>query len=354
MIHRDLKPANILVTQIDGKAVPKLIDFGIAREFTPGVTQTHTSLISVGYAPIEQYLPHEKRTPATDVYGLAATLYALLTAQVPVASILRDRQPMPAPRELQPHLSAAVNQAVLQGMAVEVHHRPSTVADWLAMLPGRPLSGQPQADLSGEPDMVASLRSDPSPSALPTVAISPGYIAQPFNNPISRAETMAPSTEMAVSPQQRRARWVGIILGLAAIVGIATATIANLLSQPPGETPLESATPTASPDLQPVPAKMMEPKSPQPSPEPQPSASASPIPSPTPTPTESVTPAVAPPATPANVPTFSQDDSESSSEDRLPDRSDSDSDPDSDSQEPPRTLPNFLRREFEAEQRRKR
>src|SRR6478672_1669059 len=111
LLHRDIKPQNIILRQGTQEVV--LIDFGIAREFTPGVSQTHTSMISSGYAPIEQYVSHEKRTPATDVYGLAATLYALLTAQIPVASILRDRQSMPAPRDLRPELSPAINQAVM-------------------------------------------------------------------------------------------------------------------------------------------------------------------------------------------------------------------------------------------------
>jgi hypothetical protein len=64
-------------------------------------------MVSEGYAPLEQYLSKEKRTPASDVYGLAATLYALLTAQVPTPAVIRDRQPMPAPRDLQPQVSAA-------------------------------------------------------------------------------------------------------------------------------------------------------------------------------------------------------------------------------------------------------
>ena len=143
LLHRDVKPDNIILRQGTQEVV--LIDFGIAREFNGGVRQTHTGLVSEGYSPIEQYLTQAPRTPATDVYGLAATLYALLSAQVPMPALLRDREQMPSPRELQPHLSAAVNQAIMRGMAVESRFRPATVAEWLQLLPENGANMTPQA-----------------------------------------------------------------------------------------------------------------------------------------------------------------------------------------------------------------
>ncbi len=143
LLHRDIKPDNIILRQGTQEVV--LIDFGIAREFNSGVRQTHTGMVSEGYSPIEQYLTQAPRTPATDVYGLAATLYALLTAQVPLPALLRDREKMPSPRELQPHLSAAVNQAIMRGMAVESRFRPPTVTEWVKLLPGTEVNVVPQA-----------------------------------------------------------------------------------------------------------------------------------------------------------------------------------------------------------------
>ncbi|MBD2775161.1 serine/threonine-protein kinase [Iningainema tapete] len=139
LLHRDVKPDNIILRRGSQEVV--LIDFGIAREFNSGVRQTHTGMVSDGYSPIEQYLSQAPRTPATDVYGLAATLYALLTAQSPMSALLRDREQMPSPRELQPHLSAAVNQAVMRGMAVEARFRPATVSEWLKLLPSNGMNG---------------------------------------------------------------------------------------------------------------------------------------------------------------------------------------------------------------------
>jgi len=173
LLHRDIKPQNIILREGTDQVV--LIDFGIAREFTPDAVQTHTNLISPGYAPIEQYLSQERRTPATDVYGLAATLYALLTAQVPVASILRERQPLPEPRSLRPELSAAVNQAVLRGMAIEASQRPATVSEWLALLP----LPQPLQPLPASPTRAATLAA--SPAARPPTRPFPGVpLTQPW------------------------------------------------------------------------------------------------------------------------------------------------------------------------------
>jgi eukaryotic-like serine/threonine-protein kinase len=142
LLHRDIKPDNIILRRGTQEVV--LIDFGIAREFNGGVRQTHTGMVSEGYSPIEQYLSQAPRSPATDVYGLAATLYTLLTGQLPMPALLRDREKMPSPRELQPHLSAAVNQAIMRGMAVDARFRPTTVAEWLKLLPSPLTVAAPQ------------------------------------------------------------------------------------------------------------------------------------------------------------------------------------------------------------------
>lgn len=131
-LHRDVKPQNLILHAETGKVI--LIDFGISRRFSQGKTQTHTNLISEGYAPLEQYLPKAKRTTATDVYGLAATLYTLVTGRIPIAPTLRDRIPLDHPRDLQPHLSQGISDAIMAGMEIEARDRPATVNKWLKLL----------------------------------------------------------------------------------------------------------------------------------------------------------------------------------------------------------------------------
>ncbi len=132
LLHRDIKPNNIILREGTEEVI--LIDFGIAREFTTGETQNHTSIVSEGYAPIEQYLETEKRTPATDIYALAATLYVLLTAKIPTPASLRDRQKLAEPIDIKPELSQTLNNAIMRGLEMEMSDRPETVDEWLELL----------------------------------------------------------------------------------------------------------------------------------------------------------------------------------------------------------------------------
>ena len=133
ILHRDIKPQNLILREDNQQVI--LIDFGIAREYSRGLVQTHTNVVSDGYSPIELYLPQAKRTAVTDVYGLAATLYTLVTAQVPIAATLRENFALPSPQNMQPKLSNQVSEVIMLGMALEPEERPQTVQEWLDLLP---------------------------------------------------------------------------------------------------------------------------------------------------------------------------------------------------------------------------
>src|SRR4030095_6122341 len=85
ILHRDIKPGNILV---DAKGEPHLTDFGLARltETESTVTRTIETLGTPSYMAPEQALGNNNQlTSATDVYGLGAVLYHLLTGDPPFA-----------------------------------------------------------------------------------------------------------------------------------------------------------------------------------------------------------------------------------------------------------------------------
>lgn len=77
VIFRDLKPSNIMVTP---QGMIRLIDFGIARHFTPGKNRDTFVMGTPGFSAPEQY-GQGQTDPRSDIYSLGATIYYLLTAE---------------------------------------------------------------------------------------------------------------------------------------------------------------------------------------------------------------------------------------------------------------------------------
>src|SRR5918911_659621 len=132
LLHRDLKPDNVMLTD-DGRVV--LIDFGTARTYAAGKTGRMTTMLTPGYAPLEQYGQQVRFGPFTDVYALAATLYHLLTGRMPTDATDRATgAALPSPRDLNPSVSRKVSDAVMWAMEIRVDRRPQTVAEFIAAL----------------------------------------------------------------------------------------------------------------------------------------------------------------------------------------------------------------------------
>ena len=135
-VHRDVKPSNIYL-RANGQAL--LIDFGAARQALGVQTQTVTSLVSPGYAPFEQYRSDgAAQGPWTDIYGLGATAYRVITGRAPVPAIDRSHRIINGSGDPQPRLtqsgvtgySFGLLAAIDRALAFREQERPRTIAAW--------------------------------------------------------------------------------------------------------------------------------------------------------------------------------------------------------------------------------
>jgi serine/threonine protein kinase len=141
VIHRDIKPSNILCCGTGRGELFKIADFGVSRSRGLKQTFAHNALGTPGYAPPEQILMEEdKLGTATDVFGLAATTFWLLTGEElfqarSIADILtliqgRKRRSIRESKRLvlelrdQPRVCAAIDVAIAHATNADASARP--------------------------------------------------------------------------------------------------------------------------------------------------------------------------------------------------------------------------------------
>ncbi|MCT7981054.1 bifunctional serine/threonine-protein kinase/formylglycine-generating enzyme family protein [Laspinema olomoucense] len=134
LVHRDVTPRNIMLRD---NGQPVLIDFGISGEIVP---QAMSSKMfgSRDFAPYEQLIKGD-RNPTVDIYTLAASLYYLITGQLPQDCLSRkvDDEPLIAPKDLV-SVSQPINDAILTGMELLPKNRPASMAAFLGLLSPAP------------------------------------------------------------------------------------------------------------------------------------------------------------------------------------------------------------------------
>ena len=133
IVHRDIKPANIIVPLGGEEAV--LVDFGSAIEYLPDGTMTVICRRSPGYAAPEHY--GGGTSPRTDIYGLGATVYTLLTGTMPTHALSRltriqgkDIDPLKPASLLKPSLPRTVVEALQCAMSINSADRFETVEEF--------------------------------------------------------------------------------------------------------------------------------------------------------------------------------------------------------------------------------
>lgn len=132
ILHRDIKPQNIYLTQ-SGRAI--LLDFGNARQALGERNKSLSVIMTPGFAPAEQYSRKGCQGPWTDIYGCAATMYYMLTGQVPTDALERvNGASLESHTSLEKNVSSAVCDAIIKGLALQGVERPQSIGDFQNLL----------------------------------------------------------------------------------------------------------------------------------------------------------------------------------------------------------------------------
>ena len=144
-VHRDIKPGNLMLREEDGSAV--VLDFGAARQAVGQRSKAITSILTPGYAPIEQYdSKADDVGPWSDIYALGMVAYRCISgtsdSELPDA-VTRGRTQRKGQVDLPPAVEAGkgkYNAKLLEAIdwATEVDEddRPQTVGEWQRALAG--------------------------------------------------------------------------------------------------------------------------------------------------------------------------------------------------------------------------
>ena len=138
LIHRDIKPPNVLVSQDStGKTLLKLIDFGIAADHESNAQTSVMRGGSIGFAAPEQWVKAGKELDGrADLYALGATMYRMLTGQMPYPDVFDiggwiERVKAGAPvavGALRVDCPAALSTLVMEMLALKPEGRPANAA----------------------------------------------------------------------------------------------------------------------------------------------------------------------------------------------------------------------------------
>lgn len=124
IVHRDIKPGNIKITP-EGEVI--LVDFGLVKVIEGSASQATTTgarAMTPGYSPPEQY-GTARTDPRSDIYSLAATLYAALTGTIPEDALARatGKEDLTPLRFLQPYVNKRLAGVIEKALSIDPDER---------------------------------------------------------------------------------------------------------------------------------------------------------------------------------------------------------------------------------------
>mgnify|MGYP000338327316 CR=1 FL=1 len=231
--HRDIKPNNIYLRD---EGEPVLIDFGAARQATSAHSRSLTSLISVGYAPNEQYGSDQKKQGAwTDLYAVGATLYRCISGKDPCDA--PTRQNAMFEQEDDPLIAAVILgkdkyspeflQLIDYMLAPAIKNRPQTAQTVLNAL-----------KISEPKKVVQHIEEVKTTAATQIVKPSPPIIETPIYVETANNINQPLQTPAAAIKTNTTTHWLGITGGVLGVLAVGLSQIESLKSLfQPSETP---------------------------------------------------------------------------------------------------------------------
>src|SRR5438477_3086250 len=140
MIHRDIKPDNIMVTR-DGKV--KIADMGLVKDIGDelNLTRTGRGLGTPHFMAPEQFRNAKNADVRCDIYSMGATLYMMVTGELPFKScgpldawMKKTKNDIPPPRKLNPKISERTDAAIQRAMHYDAAKRPQSCREFVADL----------------------------------------------------------------------------------------------------------------------------------------------------------------------------------------------------------------------------
>jgi hypothetical protein len=215
-LHRDIKPGNIYLRQDD---TPVLLDFGAARQALLSQSQHMTALVSLGFAPPEQYATQGQwQGPWSDLYALGATLYRCIGGTGPADAMARLEalrhsvpDPMPPAADIGAgRYSPALLSAIDHMLDPRHRVRPQTATEVIELLGA---AGANAGTNRGAADHASETGN--------TTTVAPAKTTPERNDPAPGVAAGGDIADTPVATDRQQQRWPLALAGLLAVAASA-------------------------------------------------------------------------------------------------------------------------------------